>query len=215
MKVLMTLFDDYGLIVTILMGLSLFFGKVWSNRLHEKDKSKNKQEILQLKDKLEKNKTKIEHFHQISQSTYQNLFVKKITVYQDLIDIKNIYIKEFNEDVNLQTIEYEHGSNYDFYYDFFNQIRVIIDKNKFYISNELFNKYNILYDKIKPFIHRLTEFNSFEMEMHSYREDPQQRDDDIQGMHYEMLQESKKELEDLFMQIEVDIKYIRNKIDLS
>jgi hypothetical protein len=89
----------------------------------EKDKTIFTKEIETLKNELKTKITKLEHFHQISQDTYQRLFDKKITIYELLINEKIEYLKIINEDEMFEI----HDFPTIVYYNFFIKVRNIID----------------------------------------------------------------------------------------
>jgi hypothetical protein len=64
-QVLQSIYNEYGPVIMIIIALSFFLTIVWRNRLHEADKAKFTKDNELLKDELEKNRNKIEHFHQI------------------------------------------------------------------------------------------------------------------------------------------------------
>ena len=188
----------------LVFGLSSFIGKIWANKLMEKDKSKYTQEIEKLKNELQTNITKMEHFHQISEQTYQALFNAKIDTYNKLLYEKIEYYKIINEDEAFEIMDYPP----EVYYDFFKKIRKIIDENRLYISNELSNKYDKLYYKIAPFIRKL--------DLDEYYADANNVNskDFQENTYHDMVSKTSKEMDELLKQIDVDVKQIKTKIEL-
>lgn len=187
----------------IVFGLSAWIGKIWANKLMEKDKTKYTKEIETLKDELQTKMTKMEHFHKISEQTYQTLFNAKIATYNDLLYEKTEYYKILNEDEVFEMMDYPP----EVYYDFFIKIRKIIDKNRLYISNELSDKYDKLYFKIAPYIRKLgldeyhAEANN--MPIHDFQE----------STYHDMVSQTSKESSDMLDQIDIDVKQIKSKIE--
>jgi hypothetical protein len=187
----------------IVFGLSSWIGKVWANKLMEKDKSKYNQEIEKLKNELQTKITKMEHFHQISEQTYQSLFNAKIATYNNLLYEKTEYYKIINEDEAFEMMDYPP----EVYYDFFKKIRKIIDENRLYISNELSDKYDKLYYKIAPFIRKLglDEYHADANNIH-----PQ---DFQESTYHDMVSKTSKEMSEVLKQIDIDVRQIKSKIE--
>jgi len=187
----------------IVFGLSSWIGKIWATKLMEKDKSKYTKEIETLKNELQTKMTKIEHFHKISEQTYQSLFNAKIATYNNLLYEKTEYYKIINEDEAFEMMDYPPKV----YYKFFIKIRKIIDENRLYISNELSEKYDKLYYKIAPYIRKLgldeyyAEANN--VPSHDFQE----------STYYDMLSNTSDELSEVLKQIDIDVKQIKSKIE--
>lgn len=187
----------------IVFGLSSWIGKIWATKLMEKDKSKYTKEIETLKNELQTKMTKMEHFHKISEQTYQSLFNAKIATYNDLLYEKTEYYKIINEDEAFEMMDYPP----EVYYDFFVKIRKIIDENRLYISNELSDKYDVLYYKIAPYIRKLgldeyhAEANN--VPPHDFQE----------STYHDMVSNTSKESSEVLDQIDIDVKQIKSKIE--
>lgn len=189
----------------IVFGLSSWIGKIWANRLMEKDKLKYTKEIETLKNELQTKITQMEHFHQISQETYQKLFTKKIEIYESLINEKIEYLKTTHEDEMFELHDYPEVV----YYNFFVKIRNILDKNRMYISNELSNKYDALYYKIAPLLKKLG-LDEVYAEMNNTDSTA------FKDITYsEMVSKTSEELDALLQQIDDDVRFIRAKVDLT
>jgi hypothetical protein len=187
----------------IVFGLSSWIGKIWATKLMEKDKSKYIKEIETLKNELQTKMTKMEHFHKISEQTYQSLFNAKIATYNDLLYEKTEYYKIINEDETFEMMDYPP----EVYYNFFVKIRKIIDENRLYISNELSDKYDKLYYKIAPYIRKL-ELDEYHAEANNVPSHDFQ-----ENTYHDMVSNTSDELSEVLKQIDVDVKQIKSKIE--
>ena len=102
-----------GVVVT---SLSAYLGKLLADRslMREKasltrdlqsQKDKHSLEIKVLEHDLQLELSKKDQFNQISKSTYENLFNRKISVYSDLLKLKTDYDKFVNESGSFECID--------------------------------------------------------------------------------------------------------------
>lgn len=189
----------------VVFAFSGWLGKVWADRLMVKEKSQHDQELEKLRKMLETKIKEMEHSHQISQKTYQNLFEKKIAIYELLIKQKVEYQRVLNEDPR-----YKHEDNpKSFYYQTFNNFKNIIAENKLYVSDELAEKYDVLYAKILPNMNKLADD-----ELHDEIDDGS-RSLANDSIYDEIYSETSEEMKALLDQIDRDSKIIKIKIDLK
>ena len=197
---------EMGLTFGILTGLSGWLGKLWADRLMANGKHQHDKELEELRKKLETTIKEMEHSHQISQKTYQNLFEKKIEIYQLLLQEKVEYLKVINEDPRY---EYE-GKPKSFYNLTFKKIKNIISENKLYISNALAEKYDILYNKNLPYMNQLAQdelYDDLDKGSRSLVND--------EPIYEKMYSTTSADMQSLFDQIDDDIALIKAKIDLD
>ena len=71
----------------VLGGLIIYLGKIYLERIGRKEQAAIDERLKRLEQDHEKLLTKNEHFHQISQQTYQKLFDRKIAVYDELLSL--------------------------------------------------------------------------------------------------------------------------------
>jgi len=187
----------------VVFGLSAWIGKIWANKLMEEDKTRYTKEIETLKNELQTKMTKMEHFHKISEQTYQTLFNAKIATYNDLLYEKTEYYKILNEDETFEMMDYPP----EVYYDFFTKIRKIIDENRLYISNELSDKYDKLYFKIAPYIRKLG-LDEYHAESNNVPAHDFQK-----STYHDMVSKTSKESSAVLDQIDIDVKQIKSKIE--
>jgi hypothetical protein len=147
--------------------LSSYLGKLLSDRslMREKanfdkelqsQKERHSLEIELLNYKLKHELLKKDQFHQISKSTYENLFNKKVSVYSELIKLKNDYDKFSNESGTFEYI----NPTIDFL-THFNLFKENIEENRLYITNELSDAFDNWYKKSSAYFQRIeaVEFN--------------------------------------------------------
>lgn len=204
-KIFTSLVGEIGIAFGILYGLSAWLGKIWADRLMAKEKFAHDQELEKLRKILETKIKEMEHSHQISQNTYQNLFEKKIEIYQLLIKEKVEYRRVLNEDPRYK---YE-GNPKSFYYKTFNNFKNIIAENKLYVSDELAEKYDVLYAKILPNMNKLAKDEFYD---DIYGESSSLVNDSI---YDEIYSETSEDMNALLDQIDKDSNIIKMKIDLK
>jgi len=194
----------------VVFGLSSWLGKIWADRLMEKEKAKYTQEIEKLKHELETKIIKIEHFHQVSESTYQELFKKKIEVYNKLLHEKIEYFKIIHEDAGFELQDYP----LEVYHNFYSKTKSIINDFRLFISNELSDKYDELYFKTSPYIVKLgIEEYYVEMSQLSSEEAHYALDSKQQSIYREMITDTSKEMEAFLNQIDEDVKQLKKKME--
>ena len=71
----------------VLGGLIIYLGKIYLERIGRNEQAAIDERLKRLEQDHEKLLTKDEHFHQISQQTYQKLFDRKIAVYDELLSL--------------------------------------------------------------------------------------------------------------------------------
>jgi len=156
--------------------------------------------IEHVKAELKESEKQTEHFHQISQSTYQKLFEKKIEVYQMLIN-ENIKYENENSKANIE-FHTEYGAiDGDFYpyYSYFIRVQNIVKKYRLYISNKLSDYFN-----------EIPSSSLFNIDMGENNQDGSA----MQEGYMKLYKESNKAFEKFWEQLNEDIKIIRKKIDL-
>lgn len=68
-------------------GLIIYLGKIYLERIGRNEQATIDERLKNLEQDHEKRLTEGEHFHQISQQTYQKLFDRKIAVYDELLSL--------------------------------------------------------------------------------------------------------------------------------
>lgn len=77
----------------VLVGLIAYIGKIYFERIGRKEQASIDERLKRLEQDHEKILNKDEHFHQISQQTYQALFERKIKVYDKLLNLTIVFEK--------------------------------------------------------------------------------------------------------------------------
>lgn len=133
----------------VLGGLFVYIGKIHLERVGRNEQAIIDERLKRLEQDHEKLLNKDEHFHQISQESYQELFDRKIKVYDKLsvLSLKfNSYTLTSKEAVNKVDIEDNAKSellkvHYKCIYNKYITIIETIEKNSSVISKELLKDY--------------------------------------------------------------------------
>jgi len=210
-------FGGTGLVIA----LSAWLGKLWADRslietkaqLEEKlQKSKHQHEtaIKSLEKDFQIEMIKKDQFHQISKSTFQDIFDNKIKIYTNLLKLK----------VEFDKLRYEDGTTEIFNpsYNFashFNLFRENIENNRIYISNELSDKYDAWYHDATPYFRKMNEIE-FEIEAQS---GDSQIDSVMNEIFFqqspivnELVNNTIEKMTDIIDQIEKDVQLIRRNL---
>lgn len=131
----------------VLGGLIIYLGKIYLERIGRNEQSAIDERLKRLEQDHEKLLTKDEHFHQISQQTYQKMFDKKVDTYNKLLNIS----MKFREHKDLvvpniytnsgQGIAIAHGVILTKYGETYKEFTDLLDKNLSLVSTELVKKY--------------------------------------------------------------------------
>ena len=164
----------------------------------------------------EKNKFKLAEYdkkHQISKDTYQKLFDEKITVYKNLYDELLKYKKRLTEigkqdyDVNSYgQMIYTEVSAEDVNISTLTNIFSIIEKNIFLISpevEEIFEELSIAYKQKE---------NEFEWLLEEIIGDEHEAREENSKLDKKFFKEHQKNINQLFKQIEIEIKDMKKEI---
>lgn len=149
----------------ILFGLSKWLGSVWAERIKNVEQLEHEIKLLKenatvdtiareqqatIDERLKKVEqehvilmTKDEHFHQISQETYQNLFARKLTIYEDVANLLTAYDEFIQPDFQLPD-SYESR-----YFSRFLDINNFIRTNTLFFSSKLVEQNLAIYKNIQ------------------------------------------------------------------
>lgn len=147
----------------VAVGLATFLGKLISDRALQGQKSDIERKFQQAENDhatsikiLEKDiqieMVRRDQFHQISKSTFENIFNRKIEVYSSLLRLKTDYDKFQYESGTFDIID----PTSDFL-SHFNLFRKSIEENRLYISNELSQKYDDWYMEAAQYFRKMEE----------------------------------------------------------
>lgn len=245
----------------VVFALSKWLGSVWKERIGRLEDARITIETLQeqatidtiarehtadLEERLkfieqshEKSSAKEEHFHQISQETYQKLFDKKVEIYSEIFTLVSkieasypYFPLDIAEKVlSGQVIELQDivkSAHSEFIYRHYNELISIFDKNLSILSSSLIDSYFSWRDEIKP---ELDNLNNHTMEIISsmidVRNNPNNYSDVINsventGSYVEYSSKLKKliiyqnnldRFEVIVNQVRCDIKDLNSRID--
>jgi hypothetical protein len=208
-----------GVVVT---GLSAYLGKFLADKSLLREKSaletviKNTQNEHQTSIKLLEKELKLElvkkdQFHQISKSTFENIFNKKIDVYSSLLIIKTNYDKFRYEDGSFEFID----PTYDFL-SHFKLFRKSIEENRLYISNDLSDKYDDWYLEAALYFRQLEE-TEFNIQAHAGGTDNRVVNEEVweaqEPINQNLVNNTIEKMALIIKQIELDVRKIRESVN--
>lgn len=181
-SILTTLVSGSATTIVIVFALSKWLGSIWEKRISQlegarlaietlrekatidsvaRDHTKELQEQLDLlKQEHEKLLVKDEHFHQISQKTYQDLFEHKIETYKELNELKLEY--EIPIPYDTDQLDYKDIDNRDLLcYEKFRNIIDHVNSKAIYITPDLQEKVNIFKSQTSTRIHKIEDWITF------------------------------------------------------
>lgn len=208
-----------GIVVT---GLATYLGKLLSDKsllrekVHLETALQNAQNEHQTSIKLLEKELQLElvrkdQFHQISKSTFENIFNRKIDVYSNLLKIKIDYDKFRYEDGSFDFIDptYEFLSHFELF-------RKSIEENRLYISNDLSKKYDEWYLEAAPYFRKL-EAVEFNIQAHAGAVTDNDLYNDIwaeQGpIIHDIVENTIEKMGLVIKQIDHDVENIRNSVN--
>ena len=151
----------------ILGGLVIYLGKIYLERIGRNEQASIDERLKSLEQDHEKMLAKEEHFHQISQQTYQKIFDRKISVYDELLSLTMSFEKITHPNfssVDQATTESRVGYGllltgvFTELSKFYSAIDKLISKNITVISSELYEEH------LTWLIHFRAEFDSYNKE---------------------------------------------------
>lgn len=208
-----------GVLIT---GLSTFLGKLWSDKSLLREKARLTSELKEIENRhsmaiqllekeLQLELIKKDQFHQISKTTYEKLFDKKIKIYSDLLQLKTDYDRFKNES---GTFEYIDPTE-----DFLSHFKLFkekIEENRLYISNEISDRFDEWYKQAAPYFQRIEE-----VAISAYAEpkfiagvesSPEGIWEDQEPIIRELISDTFEKMSLVISQIETDVKEIKRNI---
>ena len=235
------IFGGSAVIGLVVFGLSKWLGNIWAERLRMLEDARITIETLQaqatidtegrehqteldqrlknLEQEYEKITAKADYFHQVTLDTYQEIFKKKIEVYDELTKLKSIYINNFSIVTSLRNEENFPDKNY---HDSANGIEnyakllamyEIVTDNQLYVSTALLKAFTVWTEESSKLHARhitetLPEITA-DSNMDEYiGESLKKRLIDLNGRSITELAEY---IDNIFSQIDKDIEFIKNK----
>lgn len=214
----------------IIGGFAKFLEKVWSDRIIKKNsllvdkdlaafknqhileletlKKEYNSELEQIKQKNIEIQIDKQNFHQISSTFYQSFFEKRVEVYLELLEIKKKYITEMEESLMTDF----HDAHATVAFATYKQIRNLINKKQFYISNDLDNLFTLLRKKASIYLksEEMVDAQDFGDDIESY----ERKDAEYEKVYYEFFKEHYALLDNIFVQINHDITGLRKRVEL-
>lgn len=195
-----------------------FLGKVWADRIAKTTKAKfdADMEILQSRNTAALEKFKAESdlairereaFVGISKEFYQKFFTQRVDTYLKLLEIKNKYISDMEEDF---VTDLHEGSG-QIYHSTYKSLRETIIARQIYISNDL----DILFQKFRSEASEYIKEADL-AEAYAYTDDePPYNDAHLQAAYDKFIRETSEHMKNIMSQISDDISKFRSRIELD
>lgn len=210
--------------VVVTAALSTFLGKIWSTRIINREKAKLDSEIQTIKDNGAKDLASLkstfdiellrrDQFHELSKSTYEKIFDKRVEVYTELLELRLVFEKFRNEDGSFRFINPTEG-----YHQRFNDIRQAIEKNRLYITNQLAEAYDNWYREAAQYIRQIDEIEYEEVscavgpsDINTMQRILERQESVIEGL----VTKTFIKMDTLINQIEKDVSLIRTRMAVN
>jgi len=204
----------------VVIGLSSFLGKVWSNRALLRERAKIDVQMQNMRDAhdramdlLEKDfqieQLKRDQFHQISKKTYEEIFNKKISLYSELLAVKNDFGRFVGESAMSEV-----DDPTDELCSFYLKTKRIIEDNRMYVTGRLSEKYSFWYRKAAPYLKK-AELAGYDADGRA--NDEFENEENIMAAQNPILSkmvfDTQHEMQEIFSQIDRDIDQIRTQIE--
>jgi len=208
----------------LVMGLSTYLGKLWADKSLLKEggilktklkemENKHLMEIKLLEKALQLELAKKDQFHQISKTTYESLFDKKISIYSDLLKLKMDYDRFKNESGSFEYIDPTNE-----FLSHFKLFKEKIEENRLYISNEISEKYDAWYKQAAPYFQRIeeVEVSAYANQSPSTKVEPSPQDiwENQEPIICELVSDTFEKMSQVISQIDSDVREIRRNMSV-
>ncbi|WP_352259107.1 hypothetical protein [Psychrobacter sp. TB55-MNA-CIBAN-0194] len=202
----------------VLVGLITYIGKIYLERIGRKEQAAIDERLKRLEQDHEKILNKDEHFHQVTLDTYQEIFKKKIEVYDELTRLKSLYINHNSIVISLRNNkdflneQYYDSSKGIECYSLLLQMYAYTIKSQLYISTKLLEKFTEWMNK-KNDLHAtyiaetLPHVNEENIENY-VGDNLKATMIEFDGRSTHILEEN---INEIFSQIDEDIKFVKGK----
>jgi len=218
LDVVSTVLTSLGGATVIIGGFAHLLGKIWTDRIAKETSAKFTSELEVLKSKntilLEEFKSNSaislkenEQFALISQEFYQDFFNKRVRIYQKLLNIKNEYVTDMEEEFITEQLE----SWGNVYHSSYIKLRSLIIKNQLYISNDLDALFTKFRSKASEYIKEADL-----MEAYSINSDGTHNGSEALDSAYQnFANETYKLMTAVFDQIGDDVSKLRSRVEID
>lgn len=210
---------SFGGAAIIVGAFAHFLGKVWAERIATQTLKKYEQEFELSKQRsamaLEEFKTRAEaeikdreQFGGISKDVYQDFFKNRVETYVKLMQLKNRYISEMDEDAAVDETE-RWG---DIYYRNYIELRKVLVGSQLFISNDLEKKFYALRMEAAKYTKEADLAEAYAL---GEGAEPYEADEERIPIHNKFHTETHNLMEEVFSQIDIDVGKLRSRIDLD
>ena len=214
-----TILASLGGASLIIWAFARFLGKAWIHRIMSETNAKYEASLEELKAKqrmalesfthdskllLEKSQS----YTDITNPFYRTFFEKRIETYQTLLQIKNRYIKQIEEDFDVEM----HGLWGEIYHSTYQSLREVCIENQLYISNDLDQLFEELRKGASVFIKEADMVESMYTEP---RNAPPWEDEKLVRVYEKLAIETQGKMNEVLQQIAVDVSKIRSRIEVD
>jgi len=204
---------------TVLVGVfTHFLGKVWADRIAtttaakfhadlERLKATNAASLEQFKARSTLLLREQEHFAGISLDFYQRFFSERVDTYLKLLEIKNQYITEMEEELATEI----HQVWGEIYHGTYTSLRKLIVERQIYISNELDGLFREFREKASEYVKEADMAEAF---AHAHRAEPPWEDRRRHAVYDKFARETGDHMRGVMDQIGFDVAKLRSRIEL-
>ncbi|MGP5211268.1 hypothetical protein ACTXJ5_10810 [Psychrobacter alimentarius] len=200
----------------VLGGLIIYLGKIYLERIGRNEQATIDERLKRLEQDHEKLLTKDEHFHQISQQTYQKMFEKKVDAYMRLIQLRQQYLS--NKEVNIPKENVENYQGKDLISIL--SMKEVMEENRFYLSSDLIELFDQWYEEAYHYIVASKE-DAFNQALETFKWNEAERyflNHTIQEASTKqlnlMLKETNNIIGKIFETIDIDVQNLKKKYNI-
>ena len=214
-----TILASLGGASLIIFGFAHFLGRIWTHRIVSETNAKYETSLAELKAKqrialegfaheskllLKKNQS----YSEITNPFYRSFFEKRIETYQALLQIKNRYIKQIEEDFDVEM----HGLWGEIYHSTYQSLREVCIESQLYISNDLDQAFENLRAAASVWIKEADMVESMYTEP---RNAPAWEDANLLRVYEKMATETQGQMTEVLKQIAIDVAKVRSRIEVD
>lgn len=202
----------------IIAAFAHFLGKVWTDRIGKSTSAKFDAELEVIKSSntlaLEEFKAmsslvlkEKENYAGISLEFYQSFFQERVRVYLQLLDIKNEYISDMEEEFLTEI----HEAWGDIYHSTYKSIRKLLIEKQLYISNDLDELFGRFRKSASQYIRDADMVEAFS----NGEDEPPWENEKLKNIYTNFARETSKDMNAIMEQVGIDVSKLRSRIDID